>query len=122
MIRDFELIRKILKSVAEEAPAGCAYFTLTFPGEYEDRVVWAHIELLIEAGLLEGKVSRAMSGIAGVMVRGLTWAGHDFLEAASAEPLWQKAFSTVKEKGGVMTFEVLKELLKSLAKNAVGLP
>jgi hypothetical protein len=121
MKRDFELVRKIVADIAD-SPAGGPYFCLTYPGEYEDRVVFEHIELLIDAGLVEGKVQRVMSGIHSVMIRGLTWAGQDFYEAAAKDTLWNKAFSTVREKGGAMTFDVLVELLKSLAKSAAGLP
>lgn len=120
MKRDFELVRKIIISIAE-APAGCAYFSLTFPGEYQDKVVFAHLELLIEAGLIEGKVQRVMSGIHSVRIRDLTWAGQDFYEAAVQDTLWKKAWITVQEKGAAMTFEVLKELLKRLALSAAGL-
>ena len=120
MIRDFELVRKILFAIAE-APAGGSYFSITFPGEYEDKVVFGHLELLIDAGLVVGKVQRSMSGIHAVMIRGMTWEGQDFYQAAIKDTLWKKAFSTVQEKGGAMTFEVLKELLKRLAASAVGL-
>jgi hypothetical protein len=122
MQRDFELIRKIMTEIAAEVPAGSTHFSFTMPGEYEDKVVWAHIELLIEAGLIEGSVQRSMDmGLRGVNLRGLTWAGYDFLEAASKDTLWKKAFATVKEKGGAMTFDVLKALLKTYAMSAAGL-
>lgn len=120
MKRDFELIRKIVNEIAE-TPAGCPAFQLTFPGEYDDKAVFEHEALLIDAGLVDGKVQRAMSGIHTVSIRGLTWAGHDFYEAAATETLWKKAFSIVKEKGGAMTFDVLKGLLAKLAAQAAGL-
>lgn len=120
MIRDFELVRKIIFAIAN-APAGGSYFSLTFPGEYEEKVVFGHLELLIDAGLVEGKVQRSMSGIHAVMIRDLTWEGQDFYRVAKEDTLWKKAFSTVQEKGGAVTFEVLKELLKRLAASAAGL-
>lgn len=106
MQRDFELIRIIMRTIAADAPAGGAYFNFTLPGEYDDRVVWAHIELLIEAGLIEGKVSRSMSGISGVRLQGLTWAGYEFMAAAKEDGLWQKATAIIKSQGSAMTFTV----------------
>ena len=120
MKRDFELIRKIVSEIAD-APAGGPAFTLTFPNEYDDKVVFEHEALLIDGGLIEGKVQRVMSGIHDVKIFGLTWTGQDFYETATTDTLWKKAFSTVKEKGGAMTFEVLKELLKRLSLSAAGL-
>lgn|GEM_PF-3083936 len=55
-------------------------------------------------------------------IQGLTWEGHDFIQAAGKEVIWKKAFEIVKEKGGAITFEVLKGLVKSLALKAAGLP
>jgi len=57
-----------------------------------------------------------------VAIQGLTWEGHDFIQAAGKEVIWKKAFEIVKEKGGAITFEVLKGLVKSLALKAAGLP
>lgn len=121
MKRDFELCRRILKE-AEDWDAGMGPFSVSLPGEYEQPLANEHAELLIEAGLLKGKVLRGVNGIASVAITGLTWAGHDFIESAKKESLWSRAFEIVKEKGGVMTFSVLTELLKKLANAAAGLP
>lgn len=122
MIRDFDLIRKMLLEI-QAMPAGSETFTLSYPEEFPQSVVDEHASILIDAGLIEGKVLRkAMGKIAAVNIRGLTWAGHDFIDAAKNESIWGKAFAFVKEKGGAVTFEVLKELLKVLARDAAGLP
>lgn len=120
MKRDFELIRKILAEIADATAGGPAY-VLTFPGEYDNKVVFEHVALLIDAGLVEGNVQRVMTGIHSASIRCLTWAGQDFYEAAAKETLWRKAFSIVQEKGGAMTFDVLKALLSKLALAGAGL-
>ncbi|MCA3174492.1 MAG: DUF2513 domain-containing protein [Burkholderiales bacterium] len=121
MRRDFELVRRLAKEIAD-APPGCPAFSLSLPGEYDDKVVWAHIDMMIDAGLVSGRVLRGMNeGICAVLIRGLTWEGHNFLEAASSPTIWQKAFSVVAEKGGAMTFDVLKALLSKLALEIVGI-
>jgi hypothetical protein len=118
--RNFELIRTVLLEV-ESWPPGRSYIDLSTPAGYDEATLFEHLELLIDAGLLEGRVLRSPEGIDGVAVRKLTWEGHDFIEAATKPDLWQKAFATVKEKGGAMTFDVLKELLKRLALSSAGL-
>lgn len=121
MKRDFELCRRILRE-AEEWDAGKPPFTVSFPDEYAQALTDAHAALLIEAGLLNGKVSRGNGTISSVAIIGLTWSGHDFLASANKETFWRQAFEIVKERGGVMTFSVLTELLKKLANAAAGLP
>jgi hypothetical protein len=51
----------------------------------------------------------------------MTWAGHEFLDAAREDTRWKKAMDIVRDKGRSVTFEVLKALLISLIKTAVGL-
>ena len=109
-----------MKEIADE-PGGGPGYCLTFPGEYEDKVVFEHVGLLIDAGLVEGKIQRVMTGIHSVKILGLTWAGQDFHDAAAKDTLWKKAFSIVQEKGGAMTFDVLKGLLSKLALASAGL-
>ena len=50
----------------------------------------------------------------------LTWQGHEFLEAAKDDTRWNRAKSQFKEKGVPMVFDVLKSLLVSYAKQALG--
>jgi hypothetical protein len=51
----------------------------------------------------------------------LTWAGHEFCQAAREDTRWKTAMGFVAEKGGSITFAVLTELLASLMRKAVGL-
>jgi hypothetical protein len=51
----------------------------------------------------------------------LTWAGHEFFDAACNDTLYHKAKGMLLEKGGGLPFVVLNDLLVSLVKNAVGL-
>ena len=63
---------------------------------------------MVEAGLLEGgdHTSTGSEGPEGLANR-LTWAGHEFLDAARDDATWGKAKTAVKTAGGV-GFEVLK--------------
>ena len=52
----------------------------------------------------------------------LTWAGHEFLDAASNDTVWKKAGEKIKQFGVQVTVSVLEELLKKLLKDSLGLP
>lgn len=114
MVRDFDLIRRIMLDI-QALPANSPATPISYPDEYDQAVVNEHMSLLIEAGLIHGKVLRTMSGIAQVVTRGLTWAGQDFVDAAKEESIWQKAKTFIKDKGGALTLEVLMEVLKRYA-------
>ncbi len=120
MKRDLELIRKILLAI-EDAPSGWAS-DFKFD-EYTDSQVSYHAYLLIDAGLAKGSDVSVMGseGPEG-MISNLTWAGHEFAEAARDETRWKKATGLVTEKGGAVTLDVMKELLVSLMKTTLGLP
>lgn len=120
MKRDLDLIRKMLLAV-EEAPSGWAP-DLKFEG-FADAQVNYHAYLLIDAGLARGAdVTTHGSEGPEAILQSLTWEGHEFVEAARDETRWQKAKGLVAEKGGGITLDVLKALLVSLAKSALGLP
>lgn len=86
-------------------------------------------QLLIDAGLVEGTVSyclrRGCRAPDAFHVQGLTWAGHDFLDAARNDTVWHTAREKVLKSGVAWTFELLKETLKALARQQltrIGLP
>lgn len=117
MIRDFDLIRKIMLDL-QALPANSMPITISYPGEYEQDVINEHMSLLIEASLINGKVLRTMSGIAQVNSRGLTWSGHDFMDIAKKETLWARAKQIAVERGLSLTVEVLTGALKEALKEA----
>ena len=45
----------------------------------------------------------------------MTWAGHEFLDAAREGTRWNQAKELVKKRGSGMMFEVLKTVLVQLA-------
>jgi len=120
MKRDLELVRKILLAI-EDSSSGWAP-DLKFEG-YTDSQVGYHAYLLIDAGLAKGSDVSVMGseGPEG-MISNLTWAGHEFAEAARDETRWKKAVGLVAEKGGSVTLDVMKELLVSLMKSTFNLP
>lgn len=121
MKRDLDLIRRILSEV-ESMPAGQSRDDIKVPGEYDEATVYEHVKLLIEAGLLRGKVVNVESMIVAVYIEGLTWEGHDFIDVAKDESLWTKAKESVLKPTVSFTFDLLVEWLKVQAKQTLGLP
>lgn len=96
--RDMELIRLILRRV--QAKNDLKPEVITIDG-YADPLVRRHMEMLIDAGMLDGAVSRPLSDPTPIiMVRDLTWAGHDLAGALLNETVW------VRIKGAVAPTEL----------------
>ncbi|MEW5988435.1 MAG: DUF2513 domain-containing protein [Chloroflexota bacterium] len=52
-------------------------------------------------------------------ITGLTWNGHEFLEAARNDQFWNRAKRVLREKGSGMVFSLLNELLLHFGKEAI---
>jgi hypothetical protein len=50
----------------------------------------------------------------------LTWQGHDFLDAARSDTLWENAKKLTLEQTGGLSLDLLKAALLSLGKQALG--
>jgi Hypothetical protein (DUF2513) len=112
MKRDIDLVRKILFQVEEKGqPRG--WVDLAIPG-YTPEQVAHHVWLLHDAGLIEAQ-DLSHTGAFDYRPKRLTWAGHEFLDAARNDTIWNRTKETVKEKGGSIPFEVLKGLLLKVA-------
>ncbi len=116
MKRDMNLIRLLLLETEGEEPGpDLSSFT-------EEQRVY-HSALLIEAGLVHGEIILDGNGQpAGAVALRLTWAGHEFLDAARNDAIWHKAGERIKKSGVDVTISLLQELLKQLLKQSLGLP
>lgn len=125
MKRDMDLIRKIL-FVIESSPS---YSQIYGIDGYEWDVVAEHIRLIDDAKLIRGKLDFLLSIDAerrqSAFVHGLSWAGHDFLDAARSDTNWNQARDVTKKAGG-WTFDLLKQVLVEISsrsiQQAMGLP
>lgn len=117
MKRNMDLVRLLLMRSEgdEEAEKAAKEFSV------EERAY--HVQLLIDAGLVEGVVRRDPNGkFTGAVVSRLTWAGHDFLQSIRDSSLWNKAKKQVLQSGASWTFDILKEWAKHEMKQKLGLP
>lgn len=123
MKRDMDLCRRILLTV-EDSPPGESV-EMPFVDDYPKNVVARHVGLLSEAGLVEAETGWNPVPMdpttLGYYVTDLTWAGHDFLDAARDEGIWAKAKERFSDAGVSATFTLLKEMLENLGRGNLGL-
>ena len=108
MKRDMELVRKLLFLAEEESKDD------KLCEEYGQEKVAGHVAILLDAKLIDGMVEYDQVGrpFASVILR-LTWAGHEFLDNARNDTVWNKVTSTIKNAATTASFEVLVEILKA---------
>jgi hypothetical protein len=120
VIRDLDLIRKLVLAV-EAVPTGYVQNEIEIDG-YSKEQIGYHAYLLADAGLAKGlDVSTISDTSPQWRILHLTSAGHDFADAARDENTWHKATDIVKDNAGGVTLDVMKQVLVSLIKNALGL-
>lgn len=122
MKRDFDLIRHMLSDI-EAMPAGEAIRKFEYP-EYDLPTIEEHVRLINEAGFIKGNISEVISGrrTCSIFITGLSWDGHDFLDAMKDDNIWNKAKESILKPGASITFGLLLEWLKIEAKQKIGIP
>jgi hypothetical protein len=122
MNRDMDLVRKIMFAVEEADPETLRRKLLSIEG-YDAATVAYHVKLMQQADLVEAHVVEPDNQPPQfAMVYGLTWAGHDWLDATRNETVWAKTKQWVAEKGGGASFDVLKAIALKVASTHFGLP
>jgi hypothetical protein len=120
MKRDMELIREIALRI-EEAPGGFAPQPFGVDG-YSDEQVGYHVLLMMEGGLLHGfEVTSMNDSTPLALPNRLTWAGHEFIDAAREATRWEKTKALLARAGGA-SFPVWMEALTRAAISSIGLP
>jgi hypothetical protein len=116
MKRDMDIIRLILLQLEGDEKAREKLKT------YPEKEVVHNAALLIDEKFVEGGVVRNhQNEPMNVVMNHMTWAGHDFLDAARDETLWNKAKEKFVKPGASFTFELVKEWLKAEMKKHIGL-
>ena len=98
MKRDMDLVRSILIAIEknEKDIVRRQDFDRTFQQNSPDGTTWTnkqiieHVRIMGQAGLIEAKMLLGPRGFSAIS---LTWAGHEFLDNARDENVWQKAKS-----------------------------
>lgn len=122
MKRDMELVVKILEHL-EERDDTSVIEDLSIP-DYDDDVVAYQCHRMYEAGLLDAEVERSASThsrLVKVYPFGLTWDGHEFLDAMRSKTVRAEVR---KRLGGELVdapFVLIKELALAIARANLGL-
>jgi len=119
MKRDMDLVREIMLKI-EALPAGPP--VLYRVGEVEDLVLLNHLEMLIDAGLVRGKISRSQGARGDIIgISTLTWEGHEWIDVVRDPRVWDEAKRTLLENGGALSFELTKAVATRILRSRVGL-
>jgi hypothetical protein len=120
MKRDMDLVRDIMLKVEALPPGPPVLYRV---GEVEDLVLLNHLEMLIDAGLVRGKISRSQGARGDVIgISSLTWVGHEWLDVVRDPRVWDEAKRTLLENGGALSFELTKAVATRILRLRVGLP
>ena len=113
MKRDLNIVRQLLLDI--EKHDSTHPFTLT-PDEkdsFTNEEMQYHLFLMHQAGLISGQDISTFDGPQ-FLIKGMTWQGHEFLEAARNDQVWNAANDKAEDKGmdlKSLPFEIAKELL-----------
>ena len=122
VVRNMDLIRTLMISIEQNPELdGSTEFQSCTPNHlgienYSDSEFVYHLNLLISAGMVDGKIQSYYPA-----VRHLTWQGHDFADSIKNGTVWEKAKAIVKEKGGDFTISMLAALVQKLLMQHLGL-
>ncbi|MFK8184487.1 MAG: DUF2513 domain-containing protein [Phormidesmis sp.] len=112
MIRDLDLIRKILLEV-ESWPPNVSARNVDVEG-YSAPAITYHALLLHEAGYIKGAVFGDPLYGKVINPTQLTWDGHEFLDEARDKTVWEKA-KKVAAKAGASSFSIFRPILTKVA-------
>ena len=119
MKRDMDLVRRILLELRQkDIQSGWTDIELK---DVEPIVVSYHIKIMEQGGLIEAYDDSSMHSDFEWKPLQITWDGHDFLDAASNQSIWNQAKGRIAELGGAVSSDVFRLLLKTLVKQKLGL-
>jgi hypothetical protein len=115
MKRNWDTIREVLTRL-EELPNTDSTLQLSdFPNEHAYEYSY-HVELLIDAGLIEGEMFRTLGrGPTDFFAKRLTWLGHELLDSIRSDTVWNKTKKTFASKGIDMTFDLVKSVASEIS-------
>lgn len=115
MKRDWDVVRELLTKVEECSTPGDTLRLSSFPSERAADISY-HAELLLEAGLVDGQMSKTIGrGPHDFFLRRLTWNGHEFLDSIRSVSVWEKTKKVFASKGIEMTVDLIKSIATEVA-------
>ncbi|MEX1036889.1 MAG: DUF2513 domain-containing protein [Sneathiella sp.] len=123
MKRDMDIIRDTMLALEKDNDLDGVGFYAFSENEpvierADPKVAFYHLQLCVAGGLLD---DNGQEVVGHVVIRGLTWEGHDFLDAVRDDNIWAEVKSVVKKQGYELTFDVAKSLAMRLLSTSIGL-
>ena len=91
------------------------------PTHYTNEQRAYHLELLQDAGFVVAKVHRMNRGGQKVpdlaRIERITMAGHDFLEVAKSDTVWNKAKQQISDEGVGWSVDILEEICTRISRS-----
>ena len=106
MKRDMDFVRELLIKISDaetELDADDCFLMNKTKDE-----VYYHLWILEQAGFIDCEVFYADNTRYNYTIKGLTWAGQDFLDTMRDARVWNKAKKAIKETVGDTSMEVIK--------------
>ena len=122
MKRDMNLVRDMLLFI--EALPAADEFARFNNSKHSTADIEYHATMLVREGLLtKDRVFFEHDDEGGIsfLPDAITFTGHDFLDAARNDTIWNKALDKVGSTTGSVSLDVLKAVLIDLGKRALGL-
>jgi hypothetical protein len=117
MKRDMDFIRELLLKVEggekQFQTVGKVYTGETHSPELEK--LTEHVRLLRQAGFID---VQAESAAGFLLLEGLSWRGHDFLDSVRDPKIWEKTKKGVEGAGG-FTVDLMKDLANGFVKKQI---
>lgn len=114
MKRNWDVIRCILARLESLDNSWQALQHPDFECGTADEVSY-HMELLFEAGLVEGEMNKTSGpGPYGFLAYRLTWYGHEFLDAVDSDQVWEETKTSFRKAGISMTFDMVRSVAMRL--------
>jgi hypothetical protein len=116
--RDMDLVRQILLAIEKHSGERLPNQP-TITG-WDASAVNYHLRLLQQDNLIDATVYKGDNNNHFAAI-GLTWKGHEFLDAARDDTVWNKAKAEVGEKVSSVPLTLLMEVLMRVARGMLGI-
>ena len=122
MDRNWNLIREILLKLKEMPPEKGNLLLEDFPSDKAHEYSY-HVELLMDAGLIKGRLSDEIYGTApqDFWISGMTWEAHELLDSIQNDTIWKKVKNRFSKEGVAMTFALVKLVALEQVKETLGM-
>jgi hypothetical protein len=121
MKRDMDLIRKLAFFIEAADIRGLNSWEISLEGYDESQIAY-HVSLMNDAKLIQCIDATDLGSQHQLfMIKRLSNKGHDFVDSARSDNIWNQVKTKVTQTTGSVSLEVLLVLLKNYSKNLLGI-